>query len=124
MIADNRLSETSAWDDQLLAEQLKELSELNLDFSLEATGFEMGEIDLRIAGLESVPDPKEDPGDKLTTFGCSIDIGLCTQARSKSPRTRAYWRSLVRRWFSPTRPTTSASKQTSAAVVRFAIAIS
>ena len=34
MIADNRLTETSAWDDQLLAEQLKELSELNLDFSL------------------------------------------------------------------------------------------
>ena len=35
MIADNRLSETSAWDDLLLTEQLKELSELNLDFSLE-----------------------------------------------------------------------------------------
>jgi DNA modification methylase len=72
MIADNRLSETSAWDDQLLAEQLKELSELNLDFSLEATGFEMGEIDLRIEGLESVPDPKEDPGDKLPTVGPAV----------------------------------------------------
>jgi DNA modification methylase len=51
MIADNRLSEISVWDDRILAEQLKELSVLELDFSLEATGFEMGEIDLRIEGL-------------------------------------------------------------------------
>lgn len=46
MIADNRLTEISLWDDRLLAQQLKELSELDLDFSLEATGFQMGEIDL------------------------------------------------------------------------------
>lgn len=41
MIADNRLTENSQWDDQLLAEQLKELSELDLSFNLEATGFDM-----------------------------------------------------------------------------------
>ena len=35
MIADNRLTEISLWDDRLLAQQLKELSELDLDFSLE-----------------------------------------------------------------------------------------
>ena len=45
----------SPWDDRLLAEQLKELSVLDLDFSLEATGFEMGEIDLRIDGLDDAP---------------------------------------------------------------------
>ena len=50
-ITDNRLSENSVWDDRLLAEQLKELSELELDFSLEVTGFDMAEIDLRIEGL-------------------------------------------------------------------------
>jgi ParB-like chromosome segregation protein Spo0J len=49
-IADNRLGEISHWDDRLLAEQSKELSELDLDFELEATGFEMAEIDLRIEG--------------------------------------------------------------------------
>jgi DNA modification methylase len=49
-IADNRLTEISAWDDKLLAAQLKELSILDLDFSLDATGFEMGEIDFRIEG--------------------------------------------------------------------------
>ena len=53
MIADNRLTETSVWDDRLLAEQLKELSVVDLDFSLESTGFTMGEIDLRIEGLNS-----------------------------------------------------------------------
>jgi 16S rRNA G966 N2-methylase RsmD len=48
-----------------LAEQLKELSELDLDFSLEATGFETGEIDLRIEGLASGADPQDDPADAI-----------------------------------------------------------
>ena len=51
MIADNRLAETSQWDDKLLAQQLKELSLLDLDFSLETSGFEMAEIDVRIESL-------------------------------------------------------------------------
>jgi hypothetical protein len=64
MIADNRLTENSRWDDRLLAEQLRELSVLELDFSLEATGFEMGEIDLRIEGLGSHAEAAE-PCDDL-----------------------------------------------------------
>jgi hypothetical protein len=64
MVADNRLTENSVWDDRLLAEQLKELSTLDLDFSLEATGFEMGEIDLRIEGLNAQPEG-DDPADAL-----------------------------------------------------------
>src|SRR5919198_4902330 len=55
-IADNRLTEIATWDDRLLAEQLKDLSLIGLDFSLEVTGFDMAEIDLRIASLEDVPD--------------------------------------------------------------------
>lgn len=64
-IADNRLSEIATWDDTLLAEQLKALSEMQLDFSLEATGFSMGEIDLRIEGLPQAekPDPADDVPD-------------------------------------------------------------
>lgn len=50
-IADNRLTEISTWDDQLLAEQLRDLSMLDLDFSLDVIGFDMGEIDFRIDGL-------------------------------------------------------------------------
>ena len=53
MIADNRLTENAQWDDQILGEQLKILSEAEIDFSLEATGFEMGEIDVFIENLSS-----------------------------------------------------------------------
>src|ERR1700736_3186449 len=52
MIADNRLTEIGSWDDRLLAQQLKDLSLLDLEFSIEITGFEMAEIDLRIASLD------------------------------------------------------------------------
>lgn len=65
MVADNRLSETSAWDERLLAEQLKELSETSLEFSLEATGFTMGEIDLRIEGLTDAA-AGDDPADTVS----------------------------------------------------------
>ena len=64
MIADNRLTENSTWNDRLLGEQLKVLAEQELDFSLEVTGFEMGEIDLRIEGLEAEPED-DDPADAL-----------------------------------------------------------
>ena len=63
-IADNRLTENAAWNDQLLAEQLKELSILDLDFDLEVTGFDMGEIDLRIESLDEKPQAP-DPADQL-----------------------------------------------------------
>jgi len=65
MIADNRLTEIASWDDKLLAESLRDLSLLGLDFNIEAIGFEMAEIDLRIASLDEVPDPVDDPADAL-----------------------------------------------------------
>lgn len=66
-IADNRLTEISDWDDRLLAEQLKELSLVDLDFSLEAIGFDMGEIDFRIESLDvsGGPNGEKDPADDL-----------------------------------------------------------
>ena len=65
MIADNRLTENAVWDEQLLGEQLKSLSEVNLDFSLEVTGFEMSEIDLFIEGLSPAPKADSDPADEV-----------------------------------------------------------
>lgn len=56
MIADNRLTEISVWDDQLLAEELKLLSLQELTFELEDVGFDTGDIDLRIQ--ESTPHTK------------------------------------------------------------------
>jgi ParB-like chromosome segregation protein Spo0J len=60
-IADNKLTENATWDDRLLAEQLRDLSLSGLDFDVEVTGFEMGEIDLRIASLEDTPAVGPDP---------------------------------------------------------------
>lgn len=62
-IADNRLSDCSAWDDRLLAEQLLQLSTAELDFDLTAIGFELPEIDLRIQSLDlSSDEPDDAPG--------------------------------------------------------------
>jgi len=72
MIADNRLTENSVWNDRLLAEQLQELAVLDLDFSLEVTGFEMGEIDLRIEGLEVAAEGAPDPTDTLPPTGPQV----------------------------------------------------
>jgi ParB-like chromosome segregation protein Spo0J len=66
-LADNRLAEIAIWDERLLAEQLKELSELDLDFSLESIGFSMGEIDFRIESLSAAADEAADPDDVLPT---------------------------------------------------------
>ena len=65
IIADNKLTENSTWNEILLGEQLKSLSEIDLNFSLEATGFEMGEIDVLIEGLSQPGDAAQDPADVL-----------------------------------------------------------
>ena len=53
-LTDNRLAETSKWNDKILGEELQALSSLNLDFGLDITGFEMGEIDFRIENATSL----------------------------------------------------------------------
>jgi hypothetical protein len=52
MLADNKLTDLSGWDDTKLAIQLKEMSEMALSFEIEATGFETAEIDFRIQSPE------------------------------------------------------------------------
>ncbi len=71
MIADNRLTENAAWDGRLLAEQLKILSEAELDFTLETTGFEMGEIDVMLEGLVT---PAEQQNDDRLPASCPTKI--------------------------------------------------
>jgi len=94
MIADNRLTEIASWDDRLLAQQLKDLSLLGLDFDIEVTGFETGEIDLRIASLEDMPEqdddrrmpcPKSQRGHRLARSaicGCWVGIASCAATPS------------------------------------------
>jgi DNA modification methylase len=52
MLADNKLTDRSSWDDRKLAEILKELTDKALNFEMEATGFELPEIDLRVQSLD------------------------------------------------------------------------
>jgi ParB-like chromosome segregation protein Spo0J len=74
MIADNRLTEIAVWDDRLLAQHLKDLSMRGLDFNIEVTGFEVGEIDLRIALLEDLPNHEDDPADNLPELSAGPPI--------------------------------------------------
>lgn len=67
-IADNRLIETSTWDEQLLAQHFKSLSEIDLTFDLEATGFTVAEIDLKIQSPEAAPG-EDDPADAPAPSG-------------------------------------------------------
>jgi DNA modification methylase len=95
MIADNRLTENSAWDRRLLGEQLKILAEADLSFSLETTGFEMGEIDISIDNFAPAPEGEIDPADaqpepstvQVSRFGDLWKLGkhrvLCGDALSQ-----------------------------------------
>ena len=60
MIADNRLTENSEWDEALLGENFKLLSELELDFDLEVIGFDYGDIEKFINFEEEEEPPKEE----------------------------------------------------------------
>src|SRR3984885_11816364 len=60
LLADNKLTDRSTWDDNKLAIQLRELSDLVLEFDIEAIGFEPPEIDLRIQSLDSALEDADD----------------------------------------------------------------
>ena len=62
IIADNRLAEKAGWDQELLAIELQHLTEIDLDFDVEITGFETAEIDLLI---ETFGDDSDSPADDL-----------------------------------------------------------
>jgi len=69
VIADNRLAELAGWDREILAIELQALSELDLDFELEITGFETAELDLL---LDSVDDADSDEADQMPEPGPSV----------------------------------------------------
>lgn len=69
-IAENRLAETGEWDETQLGIVFKDLSALDLDFALDATGFTMAEIDLKIEALETRED--EDPDDQPIDPGPAV----------------------------------------------------
>ena len=64
-IADNKLTELGKWSIELLNLEFSELSNLDLDFNLEISGFETAEIDLILDG-DGASDPKADAIPALT----------------------------------------------------------
>jgi ParB-like chromosome segregation protein Spo0J len=62
VIADNKLGLNSRWDEQLLADEIRELVALDPDFNIEVTGFLLPEIDnlLEEAQREDPGDPRDD----------------------------------------------------------------
>lgn len=62
ILADNKLAEDAGWDRELLALELQSLMEMELDFEITATGFEMGEIDVVIGELD---ERETDEADRL-----------------------------------------------------------
>jgi len=67
ILADNKLAEKAGWDREILAIELQNLMEIDLDFDISATGFELPEIDVLIEGLETKPS-KADPADEVPTI--------------------------------------------------------
>ena len=63
VIADNRLAEKAGWDQDLLGLEFKYLAELDFDFDLTLTGFDLPEIDAMISGIgngDAAPDPADE----------------------------------------------------------------
>jgi DNA modification methylase len=94
VIADNRLAEKAGWDREILAIELQGL--IDLDFNVELTGFEMGEIELILhdddearresAGPEDeIPEPMSKP--TVSRTGDIWELGqhrlLCGDARDE-----------------------------------------
>lgn len=63
VLADNKLALNAGWDEELLAEELKELLSADLDFAIETTGFSISEIDNLVEGL--APEEDGDPADEV-----------------------------------------------------------
>ena len=68
VLADNKLALNAGWDDEILAEKLRSL--LEIDFNLELTGFSISEIDSLVEGL--IP---EEPGDPDDDFVSDMESG-------------------------------------------------
>jgi DNA modification methylase len=65
-IADNKLALNAGWDEEILAEELKALAALELDFDIDITGFSIAEIDSLIEGL-ALAEPGAPEEDRLPT---------------------------------------------------------
>lgn len=82
IIADNKLAENAGWNPEILAIELQGLLEMDLEFDLEITGFDTGEIDILIGELgsgeavEEEADPFEGPDRSEPAVSSAGDLWL------------------------------------------------
>lgn len=70
VIADNRLAEKAGWDPSILAIELQHLSNIETDFDITVTGFDIPEIDTLLSPNDSEPDS----ADKFEVQGSSEPV--------------------------------------------------
>lgn len=86
-LADNRLAQLAGWDNDLLAIELQHLGEVELDFGIEAIGWEAAEIDMLIDGFAdgengSADDPDDEVQDlQEDAVSCIGDLWLLGKHR-------------------------------------------
>jgi DNA modification methylase len=90
MLADNKIAEFGEWDEKKLASEISGLIELAEDFEIEDAGFDTGEIDVILQGLDANDPDEEDQfeprvGKAVTLVGDLWSLGLhrlfCGDAR-------------------------------------------
>jgi DNA modification methylase len=85
ILADNKLAENAGWNNDLLAIELQYLSEIDLDFDVLLTGFETGEIDFIIEGLNDGSGDEAEELPEVPTGGpavsCLGDLWVLGQHR-------------------------------------------
>ncbi len=69
-LADNKLAMNAGWDEELLAEELQALIEIDPEFDLDVTGFSIAEMDSLIDGL-TLEEPGNPDDDRLPKSGGS-----------------------------------------------------
>jgi len=126
ILADNKLAENAGWDEELLAIELQFLTDIDLEFDVTVTGFEMGEIDILLdassdgeAEPEFVPEPVAGrPVSRLGDLWLLARIAFIAAMRLKPRLIRRCWPAPRRIWFLLTRLTMFRSTAMSAARAR------
>src|ERR1700692_1536198 len=121
VLADNKLAMNAGWDEELLAEELKGLLEIDLDFDIGVTGFSIPENDSPMEGLSP-----EEPANPERPNCHQSRTGLLSPASAISGRLAPIgsfaaapwnqrpilpsWQVSTPKWSSPTLPTTCRSQ--------------
>jgi len=82
MIASNRIAELAGWNKEFLALEFKDLARMDLDFSLDATGFTIEEREALTFGV-NLPEEREDdlPAGTAEVVSCLGDLWACGDHR-------------------------------------------